>query len=527
MVRRPIFSRLTGIILLILSLACNLPALGGSRFSSPGGEVHSSPVPFPTAFSGGSAGAIGAAPLPGAGNQPGQPFAGLTQAVPGNVPPLRSADPPGSLLQYLTQPGDTLAALSLRFAVQLPGSSLPAGTSPEALLPAGIPLTLPSPSVETLPALALLPDSEVIYGPPAAAFDLQAFINASGGYLSTFRETIDGEEMSGAQIVRRIALETSINPRLLLAVLEWRSGWVTGSPRNPDPDYPIGFGAPSHRGLYRELALVTRLLTQAYYGWRSGTFSKIEFLDGTTLPPHPALNAGSVAVQNLTARLNSPVDWPTAVYGENGLLAVYDALFGDPWKRAAQYEPLFPPDLSQTQPHWELPFAPGEVWSFTGGPHMAWGIGSPAGALDFAPADEAKGCTPSVRWATAAADGVVVRSERGLLVLDVDGDGYEQTGWSLLYLHLANEGRLSVGTRVKQGEPLGHPSCEGGPATGRHVHIVRKYHGEWIGAGAILPFILSGWLVKAGELPYQGQLLKEGQVIEARPDGSAPARIVR
>lgn len=527
MVRRLISFHLLGVTLLILSLGCNLPVMGGSRLSHLDGEVRATPFPFPPVFSGEGAASVGIPPLPGSGVQPERPFAGLRQAVPGGIPPLRFAAPPGALLQYLTQPGDTLAALSRRFGVELQSLSFSAGIPPEALLPAGIPLTLPMPPVETLPALALLPDSEVIYGPPAADFDLQAFVDASGGYLSTFRETVDGETLSGAQVVRRIALETSINPRLLLAVLEWRSGWVTSSPRNSEPDYPLGFGAPSHRGLYRELALATRLLTQAYYGWRSGTFSAVEFLDGTTLPPHPSLNAGSVAVQNLTARLYSPADWPAAVYGENGLLAVYFRLFGDPWSRAAPYEPLFPPGLSQAQPRWELPFAPGEPWSFTGGPHLAWGIGSPLGALDFAPADEAKGCSTSTRWATAAAPGVVVRSERGLLVLDVDGDGHEQTGWSLLYLHLADEGRLPAGTQVKQGEPLGHPSCEGGPATGRHVHIVRKYNGEWVGAGATLPFILSGWLVEGDDLPYQGRLVKEGQIIEARPDGSAPARIVR
>lgn len=527
MVRRTNSFRLLGVALLILSLACNLPALGGSRLSRLTDEGHSSPLLSPTVFSGDGAGAVGAAPLPDSGVQPGRPFAGLRRAVPGTVPPLHAVENPGAPLQYLTQPGDTPLALSLRFAVGLQELPLTPGTPSEAFLPVGTSLALPSPFIETLPGLALLPDSEVIYGPPAADFDIQAFVDASGGYLSTFRETVDGEEMSGAEIVRRIALETSISPRLLLAVLEWRSGWVTGAPRNPEPDYPVGFGAPSHRGLYRELALVTRLLTQAYYGWRSGTFSKVTFLDGTTLPPHPALNAGSVAVQNLTARLNSPADWPTALYGENGLLDIYLRLFGDPWTRAAPYEPLIPAELSQIQPRWELPFTPGEPWSFTGGPHMAWGIGSPAGALDFAPADEAKGCTPSTRWATAAVPGVVARSERGLLVLDVDGDGHEQTGWSLLYLHLADEGRLPAGARVKQDERLGHPSCEGGPATGRHVHLARKYNGEWIGVGETLPFILSGWLVEAGDLPYEGRLLREGQVIEARPDGSAPARIVR
>ena len=234
-----------------------------------------------------------------------------------------------------------------------------------------------------------------------------------------------------------------------------------------------------------------------------------------------------MALQNLFAVLYAPDDWLTALYGEQGFLALYADLYGDAWARAAAYEPLLPGGLGSAQPDWQLPFAPGEKWSFTGGPHIAWGIGSPLGALDFAPGDEAKGCYTSARWATASAPGVVARSERGLLVLDLDGDGWEQTGWDLLYLHLADAERLPVGAQAGQDERLGHPSCEGGPATGKHIHLARKYNGEWMGVGPAVPLTLSGWLVVPGELPYQGQLVQDGRVIEARPDGSAPAQIIR
>ncbi len=46
---------------------------------------------------------------------------------------------------------------------------------------------------------------------------------------------------TGAKIVERVAVETSVNPRLLLAVLEDQSGWVLGEPSEPvEKSYPLG-----------------------------------------------------------------------------------------------------------------------------------------------------------------------------------------------------------------------------------------------------------------------------------------------
>jgi hypothetical protein len=39
---------------------------------------------------------------------------------------------------------------------------------------------------------------------------------------------------------------------------------------------------------------------------------------------------------------------------------------------------------------------------------------------------------------------------------------------------------------------IGHPSCEGGCFHRTHVHLTRKYNGEWIAAGNALPYVLSG-----------------------------------
>jgi murein DD-endopeptidase MepM/ murein hydrolase activator NlpD len=137
------------------------------------------------------------------------------------------------------------------------------------------------------------------------------------------------------------------------------------------------------------------------------------------------------------------------------------------------------------------------------------------------------GCVESNAWVVAVAPGQIVRSEPGFVVLDLDGDGFEQTGWVVLYQHIATKGRIQAGTWVNAGDHIGHPSCEGGTATGTHVHITRKYNGEWVAAGDPLPFVLSGWTVHAGTQPRQGTMTKGDKVITASLVGSRESQIIR
>ena len=58
----------------------------------------------------------------------------------------------------------------------------------------------------------------------------------------------------------------------------------------------------------------------------------------------PQLNTGSVALQHLFSKLYKPGPWHEALYEPGDFLALYQEMFGDPWARAAQVEPLFPED---------------------------------------------------------------------------------------------------------------------------------------------------------------------------------------
>jgi hypothetical protein len=97
----------------------------------------------------------------------------------------------------------------------------------------------------------------------------------------------------------------------------------------------------------------------------------------------------------------------------------------------------------------------------------------------------------------------------------------------LLYLHIDDNGRVPAGGLVEPGDRIGHPSCVGGIATGTHVHIARKYNGEWILADGALPFVLSGWSARAGSRAYQGALVRGDETVLACPCATSETLISR
>ena len=434
--------------------------------------------------------------------------------------------PPGYIL-YTTQQGDTLPALAARFDAAISDIQADQELPPTGLLTPGLSLWLPDTPEAALPyETPFFPDSAATYGPSVGDFNAADFGFVAGGFLAGYVEIVNEVEMTGPDILRTVAVETSTNPRLLLALLEYRSGWVFGFPEGAAADpYPLGFGAGADTGLYKELMIAAKLLAQGFYGWRAGTLITLPYLESADYRLAPTLNAGSVALMHLFATFYPQSEWANALFGETGFLNTYTAIFGDPWAGAVLVEPYL---LAETyQPDLTLPFSVGENWSLTGGPHITWQTGTPRGAVDFAPIIVEPACAVSVRWATAAAPGLVVRSERGVVALDLDGDGDEGTGWVLIYQHMAEEERAAVGTWLAQDAPLGHPSCEGGRATGTHVHLARKFNGEWVGVGEPLPLVLSGWLAVAGERNYEGFLIKGENVVNASPNGISGSGISR
>jgi hypothetical protein len=82
-------------------------------------------------------------------------------------------------------------------------------------------------------------------------------------------------------------------------------------------------------------------------------------------------------------------------------------------------------------------------------------------------------------------------------------------------MHIETRDRIQPNTYVYQGQHIGHPSCEGGVANGTHVHLARKYNGEWISADGKLPYNLGGWISGGDGVEYDGTLTRGGTVLEA------------
>lgn len=414
-------------------------------------------------------------------------------------------------VMYVTQSGDTLAAIAARFGVNPDDIRQPPVLEGAAsTLSPGQLLVIPNVLSELSPAEKLMPDSEVIFGPSAARFDSNAFAQEQGGYLARYKGFVDNLTRRGGDVVDALARQHSISPRFLLALLEHQGGWVTNlSPSAEALKRPLGYVHPYRNELSAQMNWAANQIEIGYYGWRAGTLTTLTFPDGTQLRMDPTLNAGTAAVQFFFSQLLNRAEWEQAI-GPNGFPATYRRLFGDPLTRAFD---VIPGNLQQ--PQLSLPFLRGQTWYFSGGPHGAWEVGGAQAALDFAPASIEGGCSPSGAWVTAMAAGQVVRSESGIVVIDLDGDGSESTGWALFYYHIADNERVAVGTVVERGTKIGHPSCQGGRATGTHVHVSRKFNGEWILAGGPVPFNLDGWVAQNGVAEYQGQLVKEGVIVEA------------
>lgn len=414
---------------------------------------------------------------------------------------------PGELVEYIAQPGDTLPALAVRFNTTIAEirEANPVIPLDSTTMPPGFPMQIPIYYAQFWGSpYQIIPDSRFVNGPSQVDFDTQAFVDTQTGWLRYYRAYAAGANRTGAEIVDYVAHNFSVSPQLLLALLEYQLGALTQPESIYDLEtYPLGYIDVGHRGLYLQLVWAANALNNGYYDWRTGHLTTIEFDDGTFERPDPWQNAATVSLMRYFSLYNNRDAYALAI-GPDGIAASFQALFGDPW---VDDEPHIPGSLQQ--PDFLLPFEPNKIWAYTGGPHTGWGTGAPAAAIDFAPPSTASGCVRSSEWNVAMADGLVVRSETGLVELDLDMDGDPRTGWVLMYLHVATEDRPKVGEVFQAGDRLAHPSCEGGTSTGTHVHLARRYNGEWVPAGeGPLAWKMEGWVVANGDEYYEGTINK-------------------
>ncbi len=201
-------------------------------------------------------------------------------------------------MAYSVQAGDTLRTVAIRFGV-LPSdirSVDNAALPQDGLLTPNLQLIIPVSLADTSDSTHLFPDSGIVYSPSFIHFDPIQYIKDQGGYLASYKAT-NGSNALGPMTLRDVAFNNSFSPKLLLALLEYTSGWVTN--KNPSSDtltYPMGDKDPKQPGLSAQLVWATNLLSIGYYGWRDASLLNLTFADGDTLRLAPDLNAGTVAL---------------------------------------------------------------------------------------------------------------------------------------------------------------------------------------------------------------------------------------
>jgi len=210
--------------------------------------------------------------------------------------------------QYVVQWGDSLGYIASLYNLELEDVIAANDLVNPDALEIGQIINIPAPQPSTAPSdFKIIPDSELVYGPASATLDLEGFIKSQNGYLAIHSEQVGEEIMSGSEIVERVSQEFSVNPRLLLALLEYRSGWVTSRQIAAEKiDTPLGYDHPYYKGLYMQLSWAANMLNRGYYLYKINALSHTPLSNSGLAPLSNVINPGTAAVHTCSASTAAP-----------------------------------------------------------------------------------------------------------------------------------------------------------------------------------------------------------------------------
>ncbi len=390
---------------------------------------------------------------------------------------------PGELVSYTAQSGDNLPMLAARFntteaAIREANPIIPPVVS---TLPQGLPMQIP---IYYLPfwgsAYKLIPNSAFVYSSCSETMQFEALTagnNEINGDLQPF--SIFEIDM---QNFRLTCLQASIDPRLVLSIIAYGlqpiSGLQSASQILTDQISLNDFSLLQHW---------LGILNEGYYSFEAGELVTLELPDGSIERLDPWQNAGSAALRYFFSQmLKTPEDYRRAV-DPGGFTSTYMDLFGDPWSDGLE---VLPGSLEWIAAG--LPINPQGGWQAATLPefiqkNMPWS-GAAAGfhaSMQDASDKDAYGKV------FASISGNISRMDTLQLVISQFGMP-ETQGWSIVYFGLAVKPGLKVGDVVQIGEYVGRVDAGEWNAS---FWLARKFNGEWVPAGAVVPFTLGDWIL--------------------------------
>ncbi len=335
------------------------------------------------------------------------------------------------------------------------------------------------------PRAAIIDHERFFYEPDFYSAQIQAFLDTQPGPLKGYRATVGNREHSFAEILSSQAILYSINPKVLLALIEQQSGLLTNAaPAEEQQRFMLGYHGEDerHAGWMAQLTWARRELHRAQRDYASA--QELVYADQTHSPLPPGLSLAGYAIARVLALTTSAAELPAKLdQGERSFVATYARLFGDPRNAPERPSAAWP---SVAAPFLALPMeyvhettsffdhdAPflvqnGSTWIYRGDQDAQFSYDGHDG-WDFAmlPPEPV----------LAAADGVVVfagNSDDGCGIAQVVIVDH-QNGYRTLYWHLSRP-TVEPGP-VKQGETIGIAGSSG-CATGPHLHFQVQYLGR-------------------------------------------------
>ncbi|MEM7356311.1 MAG: M23 family metallopeptidase, partial [Acidobacteriota bacterium] len=304
--------------------------------------------------------------------------------------------------------------------------------------------------------------------------DLDRLLEASAPHLLPQRETLS-----------HWAAFAGISPRVVLTLMELRSGAVRGVLANPLR--PLGDQVPES-GFSDQLREGLGQLADHFYAYRHPGSAD------DPLAGYPDYRAAEAASEALLRWLGSAAE-------VERFHTTYAALFptaGPLNQPAAGWSP----PLKATVPPanlLQLPYAVGQTWIFNGTHTYGGNEVGPKSSIDIARNWPPWGANTANDWVVAANAGTAI--VHSSCYVEVLGSG----GWSTTYYHLDNV-IVTTGQSVGRNQRLsnyanntGQALCNGGHSTGPHLHFSLKRNGQ---ATSLADVSLSGYIVHPGRHDY-------------------------
>lgn len=320
-----------------------------------------------------------------------------------------------------------------------------------------------------------------MYEPGFYAPQIQALLDRQPGSLKQLSVQVGDGRYTFAEALVGQASYYSINPKVILALLEQRSRLL--SVANPSSDQ-LGWalGYQGENGNRRGLAAQIRwAVKQMLYAKRDyPQYAPLTYADNSSAPPPPGLSLSEYIIARVLAPTSTPDRLPALL---QGFQQTYTRLFGDPRPAPEGWPQPSAPFLA-----WPLE-QPAAVTSFFdhGGPFLTRNVAS--GVTTYwgrTETDIAFAYNGHDGWDYAAAPpDLVLAAASGEVVFAGNADDGCATravivdhgnGYRTLYWHLARVD-AEFGQRIARGQPLGVVG-ESGCANGPHLHFGVQYLGR-------------------------------------------------